>query len=64
VVQDGDRISINIPEGKIELLVPAEELAERMKNFVPKEPAVKTGILAKYAKLVKSASEGAVLSAE
>ena len=64
VVKDGDLISINIPEGKLELKVPEAELAERMKTFVPKEPAVKTGILAKYAKLVRSASEGAVLSAE
>lgn len=64
VVKDGDLISINIPEGKLELKVPEVELAERMKTFVPKEPAVKTGILAKYAKLVRSASEGAVLSAE
>ena len=64
LVKDGDLISINIPEGKLELKVPEEELAERRKTFVPKEPAVKTGILAKYAKLVRSASEGAVLSAE
>lgn len=64
IVENGDIISINIPEGKIELKVSDEEIAERMKTFVPKEPAVKTGILAKYAKLVKSASEGAVLSAE
>ncbi len=64
IVQNGDIISINIPEGKLELKVSDEEIAERMKTFVPKEPAVKTGILAKYAKLVKSASEGAVLSAE
>ncbi len=63
-MKDGDLISINIPEGKLELKVPEAELAERMKTFVPKEPAVKTGILAKYAKLVRSASEGAVLSAE
>ncbi|MDO4481550.1 MAG: dihydroxy-acid dehydratase [Bacillota bacterium] len=64
IVENGDTISINIPDGKIELKVSDEVIAERMKNFVPKEPAVKTGILAKYAKLVKSASEGAVLSAE
>ena len=64
IVENGDIISINIPEGKIELKVSDEEIAERMKTFVPKEPAVKIGILAKYAKLVKSASEGAVLSAE
>lgn len=64
LVKDGDVISINIPEGRIDLKVSDEELAERRKIFVPKEPSVKTGILAKYARLVKSASEGAVLSAE
>lgn len=64
IVESGDIISINIPEGRIELKVSDEEIEKRMKNFVPKEPAIKTGILAKYAKLVKSASEGAVLSTE
>mgnify|MGYP007132760040 CR=1 FL=1 len=35
-----------------------------MKAFVPKEPKIKTGVLARYAKLVQSASKGAILSAE
>ncbi len=64
IVEDGDIISVNIPEGRIELKISDEQIKERMKSFVPKEPEIKTGILAKYAKLVKSASEGAVLSAE
>ncbi len=64
IVKDGDLISIDIPNGKIELKVSDKEIEERMKKFVPNEPKIKTGILAKYAKLVKSASEGAVLSAE
>lgn len=64
IVKDGDLISIDIPNGKIELKVSDKEIEERMKKFVPNEPKIKTGVLAKYAKLVKSASEGAVLSAE
>ncbi len=64
IVKDGDLISIDIPNGKIELKVSDKEIEERMKTFVPNEPKIKTGVLAKYAKLVKSASEGAVLSAE
>ncbi len=61
LVKDGDIISINIPEGKLEMKVSDEELAERRKTFVPKEPTIKDGVLAKYSKLVTSASTGAVL---
>ena len=63
LVRDGDIISINIPEGKLEMKVSDEELAERRKTFVPKEPASKDGVLRKYSKLVTSASTGAVLKA-
>ena len=63
LVRDGDIISINIPEGKLEMKVSDEELAERRKTFVPKEPAIKDGVLRKYSKLVTSASTGAVLKA-
>lgn len=63
LVKDGDIISINIPEGKLEVKVSDEELAERRRTFVPKEPAIKDGVLRKYSKLVTSASTGAVLKA-
>lgn len=63
LVRDGDIISINIPEGKLEMKVSDEELAERRKTFVPKEPAIKDGVLRKYSRLVTSASTGAVLKA-
>ena len=63
LVRNGDIISINIPEGKLEMKVSDEELAERRKTFVPKEPAIKDGVLRKYSKLVTSASTGAVLKA-
>ncbi len=61
LVQNGDMITIDIPAGTIELKVSDEELAERRKNFVPKEPKIKDGVLGKYAKLVTSASTGAIL---
>lgn len=59
LVQEGDIISIDIPKGKLELLVDEAELAKRSsKDF---EPKVRTGYLNRYSKLVSSASQGAVL---
>ena len=60
LVQDGDIISIDIESGKLELKVSEEELAERRKNWVAPEPKVKEGYLSRYAKLVSSASKGAI----
>ena len=61
LVEGGDRISINIPEHKLELLVDEEELARRRAEWKPRKPAVTTGYLARYAKMVTSARRGAVL---
>ena len=61
LVEEGDRISINIPEHKLELLVDEEELARRRAEWKPRKPAVTTGHLARYAKMVTSARRGAVL---
>lgn len=61
LVEEGDIISIDIPNGKIELLVEDEVLEERRKNFKPLPPKVTEGYLARYAKLVSSASTGAIL---
>lgn len=61
LVNEGDRIRIDIPKGTIELLVTEEILEERRKLFIPREPKIKTGYVARYAKLVTSASTGAVL---
>ena len=60
LVEDGDIISIDITGGKLELLVSDEVLEERRKNLNAKEPNVTEGYLARYAKLVSSASTGAV----
>lgn len=60
LVEEGDTISIDIDAGKLELMVSEEVLAERRKNLKPIEPKVTEGYLARYAKLVTSASTGAV----
>ena len=61
VVENGDIISINIPENTIELKVDADVLAERMKNFVPKAKEL-SGYLKRYATLVSGGATGAVLN--
>ncbi|RUM29831.1 MAG: dihydroxy-acid dehydratase, partial [Aquifex sp.] len=63
IVKDGDEIFIDIPNRKIELLIPEEEFKERMKNFKPKQKEIKSSWLRRYAKLVTSASKGAILEA-
>ena len=60
LVQEGDIIAIDIPKKKITLKVTPEELKKRKKEWKPKAPAITTGYLARYAKLVTSASTGAV----
>ena len=61
LVQEGDIIEIDINAGNINVKVSDEELEERRKNWVIPEPKIKTGYLAKYAKLVSSADKGAIL---
>lgn len=59
IVREGDLIEIDIERGEINLLVPEEEIAERLKCFVPKEKPAE-GYLRRYRALVTSASDGAV----
>ena len=61
LVHEGDIIAIDIINKTIELKVTDEELEERRKAWVCPEPKVKTGYLARYAKLVSSADKGAIL---
>lgn len=61
VVQEGDIISINIPENKLELKVDESEIAARMASFVPKTKEL-SGYLKRYASLVSSGAEGAILN--
>ncbi len=61
VVEEGDIISINIPENKLELKVDEAILAERLKHFVPKKKEL-SGYLKRYAALVSSGAKGAILN--
>ncbi len=61
LVEDGDKISVNIPERSLTLDVPEDVLARRRENWKPRPPNVTTGYLARYAKQVTSADRGAVL---
>lgn len=62
LIEEGDIISINIPEHKLDLEVSNEVLEERRKNWKPRQPKITTGYLARYAKLVSSGTSGAVLT--
>lgn len=62
LVHEGDIISIDIKNCSIELKVSDSELEERRKAWVCPDPKVKTGYLARYAKLVSSADKGAILT--
>ena len=64
LIEDGDRISLDIPNRKLELLVDEATLAERLTKWVAPEPKIKTGWLARYAKMVTSAYTGAVMKAD
>ena len=61
LVEEGDLISINIPQHTIQLLVDDDTLARRKAKWVCPEPKIKTGYLARYAKMVSSADKGAIL---
>ncbi len=64
LVEEGDRILIDIPNKKIELLVDETVLAKRRQSWKPREPRIKSGYLARYARMVTSGSRGAVLRDE
>ncbi len=62
LVREGDIIEIDIPNSRVNVRVPDEELAKRREGFVPREPNVKSGWLYRYSRLVTSADQGAVLN--
>ena len=62
LVKDNDQIDIDVAKGKIDLLVSKTELDKRKKKWKPIKPHYTKGVLAKYASLVSSATEGAVTS--
>ena len=61
-VKDGDMISINIPEYKIELEVSDEEIEKRKKEMPIKRKTNITGYLKRYSQMVSSADRGAIIN--
>jgi dihydroxy-acid dehydratase len=59
-VEDGDPIVIDVPNRKLDVLVDEPTMAKRKEGWKPKDPRYTSGFLAKYAKLVQSASRGAI----
>ena len=62
LVEEGDRIAIDIPAHTVTLCVPEEELAARRARFVPPERPAVTGYLKRYAAAVSSADRGAIIN--
>ena len=60
LVKDGDLIDIDVKKGLVDLLISKAEFKRREKKWKPIKPHYKSGVLAKYASLVNSASEGAI----
>lgn len=61
MVRDGDRIRIDIPKRKIELVVPDQELTKRRSAWKKPQPKIKKGYLSRYSKMVSSAASGAIM---
>ncbi|MFH1655405.1 MAG: dihydroxy-acid dehydratase [Candidatus Omnitrophota bacterium] len=61
VIRNGDSISIDIPKRKLNLNISKNELSKRLTRLKPRSPRIKVGYLARYAKMVQSASQGAIL---
>ena len=61
IVEEGDLIAIDIPGRSITLKVPEQEIKDRLSKWSPPEPKIKHGYLARYARMVSSGSEGAVV---
>jgi len=61
ILKDGDIISIDIANRKLEVKLSKAEIEKRFKNWKPVPPKIRTGYLARYSRLVSSADKGAVL---
>jgi len=61
IIKDGDRIKIDIPKRKIDLMLSDKEIKERLGKWKPPEPKIKKGYLSRYARMVSSAGSGAVM---
>ena len=61
LVEEGDIISINIPENSLNVNVSDEEMAKRREKWQPREPEITTGYLSRYREMVTSGNRGAIL---
>jgi dihydroxy-acid dehydratase len=62
IIKDGDTITIDIPNRKLEVKLTELEIEKRFKHWKSVEPKIKTGYLSRYLKMVSSADKGAVLA--
>jgi dihydroxy-acid dehydratase len=60
VVEEGDRVTIDIPERRLEIDASDEEIESRFEDWTPPEPVVSSSVLSKYGSMFESASEGAI----
>ncbi|MEW6214628.1 MAG: dihydroxy-acid dehydratase, partial [Nitrospirota bacterium] len=61
IINNGDRIKIDIPKRRIDLVLSDKEIKERLNKWKPPEPKIKKGYLSRYARMVSSASKGAIM---
>jgi dihydroxy-acid dehydratase len=61
-LRDGDEVTIDIDARRLDVALPDDEIAKRIAGYQPPAPAYTSGVMAKYARSVSSASEGAVTS--
>lgn len=61
IIRNGDRIRIDIPKRRVDLLVSQDEIKERLAGWKAPKPKIKKGYLARYARMVSSAGKGAIM---
>jgi len=61
IIQDGDRVAINIPKRRITLKVAEKEIEKRLSKWRPPKPKISRGYIARYARAVSSGGKGAVV---
>ncbi len=61
IIKDGDRVRIDIPKRRLDLLVSDEEIKDRLRRWKPPRPKITKGYLARYSRMVSSAASGAVM---
>lgn len=61
IIKNGDRIKIDIPKRKIDLMLSDIDIKGRLRKWKPPEPKIKKGYLSRYAKMVSSAGKGAIM---